>query len=712
MDSEILCIIISENDSIFNLGELYRFATQNYDRVKFTIYIYNSEISEKLKPIVDMVSRFHKVLNFVITSDQKVLSATDYQCVFFLDHIDYLRICDNKHIISKFKNIFCIGVSKIEKNENKEELDYTFIKKKSVISDVKSYDESLLKYNGNSPINIKVHIWGKPTVITWLPLLERTYNKNIVNNDKVYLIQQYFIHDNPIRKKEIDYCLDQNIANHNIDKIYLLNEEIYDLEILHHSKIVQKNIDKRIEFSDILLFAKEKLDGYIIFSNSDMFFDETINNIKYGSLSTLRSLDTICRFEYKQGLKLDACELREPPRFHSQDAWIVHSKFLKQLSNQTIIEKFGFKLGVPACDHKILAEFNSLDYNIYNNPQYIRGYHYHESEIRNYTPTEMLPLPYAYSQPVLDNYTKHKSLFENTGLFWQYPVITEKTFFNQNKLDPKYLPIPWATIADKLMDKIDKIYQAIINFYDPKKEYYTCCQTIHLNRVLPLMVKCGITLIYTPHKEKGKDYINIDNKTVRIMPCPLYAVNVEDAEMNSEFINIDLVNRETKYLYSFKGAWEPHYISDIRQKIFNMDNSKEDVYIENIGKWHFLKDVYTNQQNNKGSVYNSKEKSNRTSEYNKLLLDSKFSLCPSGAGPNSIRFWESLAIGSIPVLLADTLELPFHKDWDKAILRISESDVDNIYNNLSNITGEEVIQRRINCIDIYNSFKNNFKVNS
>jgi len=35
-----------------------------------------------------------------------------------------------------------------------------------------------------------------------------------------------------------------------------------------------------------------------------------------------------------------------------------------------------------------------------------------------------------------------------------------------------------------------------------------------------------------------------------------------------------------------------------------------------------------------------------------------FSICPSGAGPNSLRLWECLANGSIPVLLSDRQELP------------------------------------------------------
>ena len=40
-------------------------------------------------------------------------------------------------------------------------------------------------------------------------------------------------------------------------------------------------------------------------------------------------------------------------------------------------------------------------------------------------------------------------IIEQLKLFWQYPVITEKTFYEQNKTNENYLGIPWATIIDK-----------------------------------------------------------------------------------------------------------------------------------------------------------------------------------------------------------------------------------------------------------------------
>jgi hypothetical protein len=63
-----------------------------------------------------------------------------------------------------------------------------------------------------------------------------------------------------------------------------------------------------------------------------------------------------------------------------------------------------------------------------------------------------------------------------------------------------------------------------------------------------------------------------------------------------------------------------------------------------------------------------------------VLSDSRFALCPAGSGPNTLRLWESLAIGSVPVVLSDTHELPaldvfapaLDLTWDDVLLRYPE----------------------------------------
>ena len=63
------------------------------------------------------------------------------------------------------------------------------------------------------------------------------------------------------------------------------------------------------------------------------------------------------------------------------------------------------------------------------------------------------------------------SVIEEESLFWQYPVITEKTFYDQNKEDPMYLGIPWATILDKRY-KLKYIEEKVMPLLT-KKVYYS-----------------------------------------------------------------------------------------------------------------------------------------------------------------------------------------------------------------------------------------------
>ena len=84
-------------------------------------------------------------------------------------------------------------------------------------------------------------------------------------------------------------------------------------------------------------------------------------------------------------------------------------------------------------------------------------------------------------------------------------------------------------------------------------------------------------------------------------------------------------------------------------------------------------------------------------------------MSPSGSGPNSIRFWEALGVGSIPILLADTLELPKHELWEKTIICVLEKDVDKIPDILKKIEPDKEKEMRKNCLILYNYFKDNYK---
>lgn len=290
-----------------------------------------------------------------------------------------------------------------------------------------------------------------------------------------------------------------------------------------------------------------------------------------------------------------------------------------------------------------------------------------------------------------------------TRFFWQYPVITEETFYNQNKDDPLFCGLPWATFLDKRI-ALNDIYKSIIP-YIKHKNYYTCCQHISFRTLMPLFKILGITTVYTPHKIKQEDEIN----GIKLLPCPLYAVNIENENKNALFKDNDFLNCKRKYLYSFMGGVQTNYISTVRNDIFNKLKKISNVFIENTGEWHFNKVVYSHKQNNNHELNIDDNHKRNTRLYNKLLLNSRYSLCPSGSGPNSIRFWESLACGAIPILLADTLELPHGIEWEKAIVIMPENEITNINTYLKNISLDEEKERRYKCIEIYNLLRTNFK---
>jgi hypothetical protein len=299
------------------------------------------------------------------------------------------------------------------------------------------------------------------------------------------------------------------------------------------------------------------------------------------------------------------------------------------------------------------------------------------------------------------------------NLFWQYPVITENKFYEQNKNDPLYIGIPWATIIDRpqLIPNISEFIKHINmiknNNTEDGSNYYTCCQHIYFKKIIPICSILGIKTIYIPHKVKNENNIN----GINLVACPLYAVNYEDPSRNILFKNKDFLSNSNQrpYLYSFVGGYQRIYLTDIRLQIFKIPLRK-DIYIVNTGEWHFNNIVYSGMQNKELKENTNNNHDLKTIAYNTVLLNSRYSLCPSGSGPNSIRFWESLAVGAIPILLADTLELPNHPNlnWCDTIVILPEKELNDLEIVLSKIDASKELEMRQNCIKIYNHFKNNY----
>lgn len=234
------------------------------------------------------------------------------------------------------------------------------------------------------------------------------------NNDDFYLITQFYISSNPERHHENLTCLKKNIELNVFKKIYLINEKKYTKEELKLSDDEMSNIhqiifDKGIRMRYSHPFALKKalnLNGYIIISNTDIFFDKTLLNLRKTSLSIEKSMYALLRFEYNKNIqnlgdcKLFTNDIKNKYIPYSQDVWIIHTNFFP--TNEQI-KKCNFELGKLGCDNHITFLFSSFGYKIYNEPYIIKTYHYHSSQFRTYlnNPTDKISPPYLFVNPIV-----------------------------------------------------------------------------------------------------------------------------------------------------------------------------------------------------------------------------------------------------------------------------------------------------------------------
>jgi len=245
---------------------------------------------------------------------------------------------------------------------------------------------------------------------------------------------------------------------------------------------------------------------------------------------------------------------------------------------------------------------------------------------------------------------------------WQQPAKTELWAYEKLLATPKpdvfiqYICFPWASLVDYLDHQPEKaklLLHALAK-KPPKMalKLVTYCQHIYALKLLPYFKKLGITDIYWSHKIKGQDEV----EGIRLHPYSLYPVM--HYKRKKPYKNKPLSER--KYLYSFIGAYQPDlYLTEVRKWIFDLPKHDGALIIER-SEWHFEQDVYRKQllgENETDVKKRVREQQER--EYIEVMEDTVFCLCPSGSGPNSIRLWESIKFGCVPVILSESLDTSF-----------------------------------------------------
>ena len=270
------------------------------------------------------------------------------------------------------------------------------------------------------------------------PTQIKVINKTNCKNE-IHIFSQFFIHNNSLRRDEISTCLNKNVNNNDITKIHLLNERLYtdvEMGVTENKKIVQTNIHRRIMFKDVFKYIRENnIEGYLVFVNIDIFFDNSIGNLITSQLDEKKEMFALLRYEYN-GYSIETSPIFGP-RSDSQDTWIFHSNTIISKEDEKI---FSFEFGMPGCDNKFIYLMKILGYNIINDPVFIRTYHNHRSNIRNYSIKDVVPPPYGWISPngfedqaILDvdiNDLKKESLWFNDNDIIREYILSQ---FEKNK---------------------------------------------------------------------------------------------------------------------------------------------------------------------------------------------------------------------------------------------------------------------------------------
>jgi hypothetical protein len=254
---------------------------------------------------------------------------------------------------------------------------------------------------------------------------------------------------------------------------------------------------------------------------------------------------------------------------------------------------------------------------------------------------------------------------------WQQPNATEAfaaacLAAAEPTLQQGYLAYPWASFIDRVRRGLPAGKPPLAS-QGARGVRASVCQHIWALKHLQLFKKAGITDLFWSHATAGLRQLD----GIRIHPFPLYPVRCATHPPASSM----LAPSERPLLYSFQGAYAPGlYLTPVRDWLLDLPPCP-DALLERRSEWHYEQEVYREQVHREPPDQDRHAQlATEADAYAFTLQRSCFALCPSGSGPNSIRLWEALGYGAIPVILSDQLLLPGPPQlWRGAVLIVPET---------------------------------------
>lgn len=140
------------------------------------------------------------------------------------------------------------------------------------------------------------------------------------------------------------------------------------------------------------------------------------------------------------------------------------------------------------------------------------------------------------------------------------------------------------------------------------------------------------------------------------------------------------------YHTSFVGYPGSHPVREKMADMLSRVNSLQ-MYVETVPFFH--------------GHLNEHERLERQAHFSEIMWKSLTVLCPRGAAENSVRFFETLARGRIPVLISDHAVLPMESviPYQDFVIRVMEDDIDKVADHiLSWLASRTALQVKQACL--------------
>jgi len=547
-----------------------------------------------------------------------------------------------------------------------------------------------------------------------------------------HLFMPFYTPRDKTRADELLACLAKNLERSEFTSVCLMVDDDTAIEI-PDPRLSVVRMPNRPTYQDWMTLSHERCPGQIsILANSDIYFDQSIGKLADIFATDPSAFVALTRYD-KSGQKL--VPHRNPQ--WSQDMWAFRSTgqgvttietrmcvplgiprcdnkiaYLFSVSGYTVYNPFRFIKAIHLHETDLRYYSKKGDRTLVGGMAMVQPsetlttpalleievwsentLHYNKISVNKSLERWALepkgPDPKATPRPAAPNLSARPAR-PLSGIFghdadWQYPAITEQHAYRMmvkfgQSLDMKpgtaYFGFPWATLFDLILHSTksaEHIASLRAELERARAKLAGCtriitvCQHIHIYKFQKIFADLGITDIYWAHCTKDQSTLP-DYPGITLHPLPLFPVQKLEEHAICSF-------SDRAHLFSFVGAEATKiYLTNARTLILELLNDHPRGKIINRTNWHYNKIVYDKQILNRSARNAELVDEDASAEFRNVMAQSIFTLCPSGTGPNSIRLWEALASGSVPVVLADTYRYPGDdKLWRMATVSCAET---------------------------------------